>query len=144
MLNEDILMKKIKLTQGKVAIVDDEDFEWLSQWKWYAHGNYAQRAGASMVREILGLKKGDKRQGDHKNHDTLDNRRCNLRIVTKAQNQWNQKNPKGYSWCEHRKKYGAKIQVNGKLKRLGRFNTAKQARAAYLKAKKKYHTFGEE
>lgn len=86
-------MKEILLTQNQVALVDDADFEWLSQWKWYAiwspgiKGFYAVRRGRlpdgrrsliRMHRQILGLDMADKRQGDHVNHDTLDNRRENL------------------------------------------------------------------
>lgn len=147
-------VKRISLTQGEVAIVDAENFDWLNQWKWYAWWNkdtqsyYAvrnskgkdgKRYSIFMAREILGLKKGDKRQADHRNHNTLDNRKLNLRIVTNQQNHFNEKNPKGYSWHKNRKKYMARIAINGKSIYLGLFNTAKEARATYLKAKEKYH-----
>lgn len=90
-------MKEIVLSQGKVALVDDEDFEWLSQWKWSAHRPnpnryYAirqlekTRIGLKMHRVILGLDYGDKRQGDHINGDSLDNRRANLRIALPIEN----------------------------------------------------------
>ena len=69
-------MKQIQLTQGKVALVDDLDYDWLSQWKWYAHKEYGecfyavrhsyQREGKRrlipMHRQILGLEYGDSRQ----------------------------------------------------------------------------------
>lgn len=148
-------MKRIPLTQGQFAIVDDEDFDYLNQWKWYAKWNksiqsfYAVRstwenskAGKIfMSREILGLNKGDKRQADHKDHVTLDNRRSNLRIVTRSQNQWNRKYTKGYYWNKTAKKYEARIRLNYKRIYLGLFQTTKEAHKAYLQAQKQYHKF---
>jgi len=77
-------MKEIKLTKGQVALVDDEDFEYLNQWKWFAHVRrdryYAARSDwsnrpksktISMHRVILGIT-NPKLFGDHKNHNTLD------------------------------------------------------------------------
>lgn len=143
------MSKQIRLTQGQFAIVDNKNYRWLIQWKWYARWSnhtqsfYAMRNGRQysiyMAREILGLKKGDKRQADHKKHNTLDNRESNLRIVTHQRNQWNRKNPKGYVWHKGAKKYEVRIRLNRKRIYLGLFDTAEDAHAAYLKAKKKYH-----
>lgn len=150
-------MKQIPLTQSKFAIVDDGDFEWLNRWKWYAlrdrhtKSYYAVRNSKRingkqyrifMAREILGLKYGNKRQSDHIDHSTLDNSRSNLRIVTHQKNQFNQKNTKGYYWHKAVRKYHAHIGLNGKRIYLGLFNTAEEARSAYLKAKKLYHRIG--
>ena len=151
----DSKMKHIFLTQGQIAIVDDELYEWLSQWKWYAlwniriQGFYAMRGQRengsgklniiSMAREILGLKYGDKRQSDHINHSTLDNRILNLRIVTSQQNHFNRKNPKGYYWHKTNQKYLAQIKINNKKVYLGYFHTAEEAHNAYLEAKEHYH-----
>ena len=146
-------MKRILLTQGQFAVVDAINYEWLSQHKWCAWWNkgtqsyYAVRGNSKdgkkymiyMHREILGLVKGDKRYSDHINHRTLDNRESNLRIVTHQQNHFNQKNPKGYTWHKHAKKYMSQICMNGKMINLGYFNNAKEAHVAYLEAKKKYH-----
>lgn len=94
-------MKKIKLTQNKYTLVDNADYANLNQYKWYAHKErgsfyairktyYAnKRITFSMHRQILGLKKGDKHQGDHRDHNTLNNQRYNLRISTVSQNQMN-------------------------------------------------------
>jgi hypothetical protein len=94
-------MKKIPLTQGKFALVDDENYEDLMQFKWYAHrvGNifYAVRAvqiGKKqqtewMHRRILCLKFGDKRQTDHINHNGLDDKLNNIRVCTKKENSRN-------------------------------------------------------
>lgn len=152
-------MKRIPLTKGQFAIVDDEDFDWLSQHKWYATWNkytksfYAIRQSKSvnnkkysiyMAREILGLNRGDKRQSDHIDHVTLNNRKSNLRAVTCQQNQWNQKNPKGYYWHKANKKYMAQIKLHGKQIYLGLFRTADAAHNAYLRAKKHYHKMEQE
>ena len=147
-------MKRISLTQGQYAIVDDDMFDYLNQFKWFANWNkdtqsfYAWRKSKKkddkrhtipMAREILGLKQGDKHQGDHKDHNTLDNRMMNLRIVTSQQNNWNRKSPKGYSW--NRGTFQAQIMASGKSIFLGRFHTTKEAHNAYLKAKEIYHKF---
>ena len=144
-------MKKIPLTLGKIAIVDDADYEWLSQWKWLAvkgrYTFYAVRRFRSpngklkteqMHRKILGLMFGDKRQGDHKNHNGLDNRRNNLRICTHAQNQQN-RNPnkactsiyKGVNWDERNKRWRARIRIKGRLTHLGLFYSETEAAKTY-------------
>ena len=149
-------MKRIYLTQDQVTLVDDEDYEWLNQWKWNAHyqlcnkSYYAERnkpiAGGKyrtslMHREVLGLGFGDKRQGDHIHHNTLDNRRSQLRIVTHQQNQWNVKGVKGYSFHKRSNVFQAEIVASGKQIYLGSYNTPKEASDAYVEAKKKYHLF---
>jgi len=95
--------RTIPLTQGQVALVDEADFEWLAQWKWYARwaentqsfyavrnersvGSSSRQRAVFMHREILQLRPGDPRKGDHQNGDTLDNRRSNLRHATSSQN----------------------------------------------------------
>lgn len=147
-------MKQIKLTQGQFSLVDDKDYEQLSQRGWFAQWNsctqsfYAcrnsktktgKRHQVSMAREILGLEYGDKRQADHIGHDTLDNQRSNLRAVTHQQNQCNQRNVRGYFWNKGAKKYQAQIRLNGKAIYLGLFLKAEVARNAYLQAKASYH-----
>lgn len=141
-------MKKIKLTQGKYALVDDADYKWLNQWKWYAskQGNtwYAYRAiwklrkTIGMHRLILGLDFGDKRQGDHINRNGLNNQRCNLRITTHQQNHFNN-GAKGYGF--HRNRWEAYININDKKIHLGKFKTEQEAKQVRQEAKVKY--FGE-
>lgn len=145
-------MKQIPLTQGKFAIVDDEDFERLSQWKWHAHKErityYALRwAGAKLIRmhrEILTPPEGF--YIDHKNGNGLDNRMDNLRVCTNSQNHCNrlkQKNStskyKGVFWHKRDKKWRAQITIKRKAKHLGNFDTPKLAALAYDKAALKYH-----
>lgn len=144
----------IPLTQDQLAIVDYSDYEHLSEFDWRAlwneHTNsfYAVRSigrqAIYMHRQILGC--GPKEQGDHENHDTLDNRRKNLRIATHNQNEWNKglrKNNssgyKGVSWSKHKRKWEAQIWFNGKGIYLGRFPTAEQAARAYDEAANKLH-----
>jgi hypothetical protein len=153
----------IPLTQGQFAKVDADLFDWLSQWnwcaKWYPESKsfYAVRSTSNlsgartlipMHRQILGLDRLDKQHGDHKDHDTLNNQRANLRITTHAQNQWNSKRPshnksgyKGVIKFKGREKYYANIVINGKGKYLGSFDDPAVAHQAYCEAAKKY--FGE-
>ena len=147
-------MKKIPLTNGQFATVDDEDFKELNQFTWQAQWDadtrsfYAVRGvrlpngkhvKELMHRRILGLEYGDKRQIDHIAHQTLDNRRANIRIVTPSQNQHNYRCKKGYTWNKSHRKYQAQIGVNGRRIFLGYFDGPQEARAAYLKAKAIYH-----
>lgn len=147
-------MRKIILTHGKVALVDDADYDWLSQWNWYAHkiglSLYAVRHSSrkngkqyliSMAREILGLKYKDKRQADHINHSTLNNCRNNLRICTASQNQMNRKpvlnttsRYKGVYRHTKNKRWVAQIKINGKMNYLACFNKEEDAALAYDKA----------
>ena len=144
---------RIELTKGQFALVSKKDYERLSKYKWYARWSkctqsyYATRSvrlpngkqtPICMHREILRLKRGDKRQGDHINHDTLDNRRCNVRIVTASENMHNRKKEaKGYH--KHRNKYQAQIWLHDKIIYLGLFDTPDAAHQAYLDAKEVYH-----
>ena len=135
------MSETIQLTQNKVTIVDDEDYTALSQHKWFAHkrGNnfYAvRRPGIRMHREITKVTPG--LQIDHINHDSLDNRKCNLRICNTAQNRWNslpRKNNKsgfkGVTWQEEAKKWQARIQKNGCPEYLGLYFCIVKAAKAY-------------
>ena len=150
-------MKYIKLTQNQFAIVDNKNYEQLSKHKWSAqwcketlsfYVTNTKHVGTKvnttyMHREVLGLKRGDRRQADHINHNTLDNRKCNLRIVTNQENHFNRRNTKGYFWSKSTGKYKAYITINRKQIHLGYHNTSKKARQAYLKAKKEYHKIGD-
>lgn len=150
-------MKYIELTQGQRTIVDDEDFEFLSQWKWFFHkqrvkGGYAARGrrkdegdGADVIflhNVLIGEKEGF--HADHKNRDKLDNRRLNLRHVTPAQNgrntglrDDNKSGFKGVSWSRHRKKWLAQARVNGKVISISLHFTPGAASAAYVAFTKK-------
>ena len=142
-------MKIITLNHDKETIVDDDDYEFLSQFKWHVIRNYAKRGkdGMLMHRVIMGLGKGDQREVDHINGNRLDNRRCNLRICDSVGNNRNcsmQKNNKsGYKGVRYyyKGKWRAEIQIFGRTIHLGCFADKKDAARAYNEAAKKY--FGE-
>ena len=144
-------MKEIQLTQGKVALVDDEDFEWLNQFKWYAKKDkktyYAareirlpeKRKTVLMHQVILSdLPKGLMR--DHRDGDGLNNQRENLRFVTSRQNSQNRKNITktsqypGVDSVGENLRWRARIRKKGKIRLLGRFDTEQEAYEAYKKA----------
>lgn len=152
-------MRTIQLDKGQVALIDDEEFERVSKHTWYAKPDkqnyYActtiETNGKSytvrMHRFIMGLEKGDKRVVDHISHNTLDNRKENLRVCTNAENCRNRKPlpktyPEGVSKKTGRsKRYTARIGVNYKRITLGHFLTIEEASKAYQEAKLRY--FGE-
>jgi hypothetical protein len=150
-------MKTIPLTQGKVAKVDDEDFERLAQSRWYAgrykHLWYAQRevrfpdgrrTTIKMHREILGL--APRAQADHEDGDGLNNQRGNIRPASALQNGANKRiRPnrrfKGVYFRKEYSKWRAAIRVNWKLIHLGEFSDPRHAALAYDAAAKVH--FGE-
>jgi len=153
-------MKEILLTQGKVAKVDDEDFEYLNQWKWQAvnskgswYASRNKRIGLrifdkhiviQMHREIM--KTPDDMETDHRDNDGLNNQRHNLRNCIHIQNGKNRKKNKnntsgykGVSWDKRDNKWRANIKVSYRTISLGFFLTPEQAAHAYDEAAKKYH-----
>jgi len=146
-------MKEIILTNGKVCLVDDEDFDELSKFNWYeATGGYAKRhkridgklTSILMHRIIIGAEKGQ--IVDHANTITLDNQKINLRIADKSTNGMNRSkqknNTSGYKCVYYDKKnetFDAFINVNGKRKFLGSYKTAIDAAKAYNKSAIELH-----
>lgn len=151
-------MKEIPLSQGKVALVDDEDFAHLSQFKWHAYAgkrgtwyaraylNGCSRKGSKatkMHRLLLNAESGE--QIDHRDSDGLNNQRNNLRIATPQQNAANGRPRKGKfkgviierirkgraRTGEYYTRYRASITFNYKEIYLGRFLTAEDAAYAY-------------
>lgn len=139
-------MKTIELTQGKVAIVDDCDYERLvAMGSWYFHLGYAVRKerlpngkghNVRMHRSILDAQDGI--HVDHINGDKLDNRRSNLRLCTHVENLRNQRvhrdsrsGIKGANWRRDRRKWQAKIMVDCRTIHLGYYSNPADASAAY-------------
>ena len=75
---------------------------------------------------------------DHIDRNRLNNNLSNLRMLTHQENMFNQ-NAKGFGWHKNKKKFQAKITINGKQKHLGYFDTEAEAKQAYLDAKAIYH-----
>jgi hypothetical protein len=153
-------MKKIPLSHNQVALVDDEDYAYLMQWKWSA------MPSRPTDRPMRNDRSGDKLQTilmyhviadrmglqyemiDHFDGDALNNQRSNLRVSTCSQNLHNRGKPKsntsgvkGVSLCKQTGRYGARILVQGKQHWLGRFNTVDEAAAAVQK--KRHELVGE-
>jgi hypothetical protein len=137
-------VRYIPLTQGYYAIVDAEDYERVSRYKWclMIRGSkaYAMRTERGktilMHREIMKPPKG--MVVDHINGNGLDNRRCNLRACTVLQNAWNRKPAKGssspYLGVYRRKsrpdKWYVKVQGDGEVTNLGPFDSELEAARA--------------
>lgn len=156
-------MPKIKLTRGQFAIVDAGDYEALAAHKWRAQWNpktqsfYAARSCSEangekkrvilMHREILGLKRGDKREGDHRNSGrTLDNRRRNLRIATSLQNKCNARirkdNTSGFKGVGRRigcATFLARVYLNRRVYQKSGFRTARAASRWYAAKVRELH-----
>lgn len=133
-----LFMKYIPLSKGKRTMVDDEDYDYLSQFKWcyvvkkkgypgYAMSKMGTRHNYSMHRVIMHVKEG--LEIDHICGDTLDNRKSNLRIVTHRQNCLNQStrkdNTSGHKgvWFARRDgKWAASIIVKDKSIWLGQYD----------------------
>ena len=147
-------MKTIPLTQGKVALVDDEDYEELMKYKWYARKApnglwYAVRSvhlsggrwkRISMHRFLMA---GDSPlEVDHINGDGLDNRRANLRLVTKSGNQRNRKSHRAGRLVgarlarDHfrRRPWQAEIWDGQRVRHLGCYATEQEAHERFLQA----------
>ena len=157
----DSIMKRIPLTNGKFAIVDDEDYERLSQYSWYTSKGrntyYARRSIKEdnkwkvrfMHHDIINVPIGF--QTDHKNRKGYDNRKDNLRICTHAQNIQNSKLNKnsrysscykGVVWFKRTKKWRAYIKKKNVFTSLGYYKNEIDAAKAYdCKAKELFGEF---
>jgi hypothetical protein len=154
--------RRIPLTQGKSAIVDADDYERLSKYKWNAQSSYrtfyarrkeevnGKRMMIAMHKEIL--KVADGMVVDHINGDGLDNRKANLRAATALQNAWNRRKQAhggrfylahrrrftGVTWHKGQKKWNARIRHRRRLVNLGSFDDEVEAAKAYDAAAKKF------
>lgn len=143
---------ELPLSNGMVAIVDAADAEWLScyRWRalqvtrtWYAVRNERKRL-IYMHREIMHPPAG--LIVDHINRNGLDNRRCNLRLVTRSQNNMHaakregcSSSYKGVDWQAGSRKWRARIKAHGRHIYLGMYETEIEAALAYDAAAIIYH-----
>ncbi len=140
-------MKEIILTKGYSAMVDANDYEWLNQWKWYAHVN--NRTGRISAERAETVPPSERIQGryqrtihmhrlimqcpdgmevDHRNGNALDNRRENLRLASSSQNKRNRRSFNQYGLK------GITRTKNGRWRafiNLGTFDTKEDAARAY-------------
>jgi hypothetical protein len=140
-------MKRILLTKGKFALVDDVDFDRLSKHKWFVHSRrgkfYAARGRnptISMHVEIFG------NTCDHKNRNSLDNRRNNLRAATHQEQccnrgvrKDNKSGFKGVCWHKQSEKWRTQVRIFGKMVYCKDFSSKKEAARAYDAAAQKFH-----
>jgi hypothetical protein len=155
------IMQEIELTRGKVALVDDADYPWVSNWKWYAADiqgrTYAVRGEWNPVRHVarvvymhrLIMRAAKGQVVDHINHDGLDNRRENLRLCSQAENARNRRKAKGCSsrflgvtFIGDRKQndsWKAQIMANHETVFLGNFHSEEEAALAYNEAAQRLH-----
>jgi hypothetical protein len=147
---------EVSLTQGRIAIIDDEDWDLIKDYKWfafkmcntyYAVTNYYKedrsRKLLLMHRLILDAQPGQRI--DHKNRNGCDNRKENLRFASVAENAMNKESHTGTSIykgvCWDRGKWKSSIATGRKSFHLGRFVSEKEAAKAY--DKKAIELFGD-
>lgn len=155
-------MKEIPLTKGKVALVDDEDYERVNQYKWYAQTDKKSRTSYALRRErnkeqtiqrmhrfIMNAPDGI--EVNHWDHNGLNNQKENLILSTHRQNmcysrkRLHQKEKptsskyKGVYWNKEKRRWTSRIKFNGKVKHLGHFKEEMEAAEAYNNAAILYH-----
>lgn len=143
-----VRFKLIKLKTNVFTKVDNKHFEYLSRFKWHLSNDgyaYSNKLG-KMHRFLMGYPKEG--EVDHKNRNKIDNRKINLRIASRSQNNAN-KLPKkftsifkGVSWHKGTMRWRATITKNRKQTHLGFYDNEKDAAKAYnLKAIEIYGEF---
>ena len=154
-----IMAKEIELTNGMKALVDDEDYDNLLNYKWRCLKNgkthyaiFGKRINGKYIniwmhRMIMNAK-DRKSEVNHINHNGLDNRKENLRITTHdkviIQSQVSDKKQskyKGISYHKPTNKWRARININGKTTYLGYYNNEIEAAKSY--EKKAIELYGE-
>lgn len=148
-------VREIVLTRVRVAIVDAADYAEVSKHRWYckANGDYAIRnivtasgkRTSQFLHRFIAVAPADF-QVDHINGNTLDNRRCNLRLATHAENLWNRgaqrNNTSGHKGVFLHRRSGlwtSRLYANGKMIHLGYFKSKDAAAVAYASAVTIHH-----
>ncbi|MFR9710770.1 HNH endonuclease [Paenibacillus sp. MB22_1] len=140
-----------------VTLIDTEDLEAVSSCNWYAYWSklgksfYAYNQNLLMHRLIMKAPRG--KQVDHINHNTLDNRKNNLRVVTSAQNNQNRSGARsdnrssgirGVTWSRQQKKWRARYMLNGIDYHVGFFDDLIEAAQAVKQARAKHMPYSYE
>jgi len=159
------MVREIPLTQGQVALVDNEDYERVSKFNWYALWTPNTKSFRATRRSNIDERESGRKSAiymhrvimnappemevDHINHDTLNNQKSNLRLCTRTENNRNQRKLsgnfssqyKGVSWHQLAQKWRVQIQDNNKRRHLGLFTDETDAARVYNKAAREM--FGE-
>jgi hypothetical protein len=145
-------MKLIPLTCGLDALIDDEDFEVVSFYRWFALDGrdglrYAYNARVGLMHRFLMNVTDQEIKVDHRDRNTLNNQRYNLRLATISQNQGNRKRQRNSTTLikgacfRPSGLYRSRISFKGRRYHLGDFSTPEGAMEAYKNAAQKM--FGE-
>ncbi len=157
-MREIVLFPQSWLKPTLFALVDDKDYDWLNQYSWsygkvnsnrkvkiyaYAHINGKM---TRMHNLIMGESQDKSLTVDHKNSNTLDNQRLNLRWATKSQQSAGKLKAvnctskyKGVYWYDSRKCWMAQLMNNGNRIFIGYYINEKEAALAYNRVAIKYH-----
>lgn len=166
MPDQDTVLIPLRARDGSIrayAIVDATDAEWLNQWRWsFTHGYAARyicvegkRSEVRMHRSVLNLPLGRVPEVDHINRDRLDNRKANLRTVTRLANMQNQPASKSaispyrnVSWHKgsngRRDRWCVDLCVEGKRIYIGSFRTEAAANEAAIAARRQHMPYATE
>ena len=141
-------MKEIYLANSKgIALVDNENYEWLNSFKWYLCNGYARtskkinnKVEKIFLHHLIMGKPINKMEVDHIDRNGLNNQKLNLRIATHSQNNMNKPSYnnvtskyKGVHWFKRDKKWVVQIGINGKHYHVGKFDNEIDAAKAYNK-----------
>lgn len=139
--------KLIPIHGGYLAKVDNDDFDKLKDINWTLHTGYAFNNKFGFMHRYI-MNTPNLMSTDHINHDTLDNRRFNLRVCTKSENAMNiiktklaSSKYKGVYWDKRIKKWVARVHYNYNYNHVGNFDNETDAAKAY--DKKDIEIFGE-
>lgn len=152
-------MRELQLTKGEVALVDDDDFYWLNQWRWHSiaikgksyvfrsrKNNHLGLSSRAYLHRIVMRTEDPNLVVDHIDGNPFNNQKCNLRVCTKLENGKNVTSHKGssskflgVSWDKQRKKWSAQLTHKGKVVYSQRFESEEDAARAYDSKARVFH-----